>query len=120
MKQFGFIVAVFFFAGIISVAAQDLIIMKDGNTIEAKVLEITPQEIKYKRHNHLDGPTVVIPIAGVLSIKYENGTTEIINAGAAAVQENAQANAAAGDESTKGVTETSKAIFEAAIIYTQK
>jgi hypothetical protein len=67
--------------GICSVAAQDLIILKDGNIIESKVMEISPTEIRYKRFDHLDGPTIVIPAANVLSIRYENGTYEIINAG---------------------------------------
>jgi len=62
------------------VFAQDLIILKDGNIIESKVTEISPTEIRYKRFNHLDGPTIVLPIANVLSIRYENGMTEIINA----------------------------------------
>ena len=66
--------------GAFSVYAQDLIILKDGNTIEAKVMEISPTEIKYKRFDHLDGPTIVILAVNVLSIRYENGRTEIINA----------------------------------------
>ena len=65
--------------GVFSVNAQDLIILKNGNTIEAKVLEISPTEIRYKRFDHQDGPTVVIMAVDVLSIRYENGRTEIIN-----------------------------------------
>ncbi|MDR0321100.1 MAG: hypothetical protein LBI28_06330 [Treponema sp.] len=61
-------------------ARADLIIMRDSNVIEAKVTEISPTEIRYKRFDNLDGPTVVIPAANVLSIRYENGTTEVINA----------------------------------------
>jgi hypothetical protein len=56
-----------------------LIILKDGNTIEVKVIEISPTEIRYKRFDHLDGPTIVIMAVNVLSIRYENGRTEIIN-----------------------------------------
>jgi hypothetical protein len=75
-----FIVFVFFFAcGIFSINAQDLVILKDGNIIEVKVIEITPTEIRYRRLNHLDGPIIVIPKDSVLSIRYENGMTEIIN-----------------------------------------
>jgi frataxin-like iron-binding protein CyaY len=37
-------------------------------------------EIRYKRFDHLDGPTIAAPAAGVLSIKYENGAVQIINA----------------------------------------
>ena len=79
MKPFCIFTAVFLLAGICSVAAQDLIILRDGNVIEAKVTEISPSEIRYKRYDHLDGPTIVIPAASVLSIRYENGMVEAIN-----------------------------------------
>jgi len=73
--------AVFLFTcGVFSVNAQDLIVLKDGNMIEAKVTEISATEIRYKPFNNLDGPTVVVPAANVMSIRYENGTTEVINA----------------------------------------
>ena len=66
--------------GTFYVNAQDMIVLKDGNMIEAKVLEISPSEIRNKRFNHLDGPTIVVPTVNALSIRYENGTYEIINA----------------------------------------
>ena len=81
MKRFIFFAIVFLFmVGIFSVNAQDLIILKDGNIIEAKITEISQIEIKYKRFNHLDGPIIVIPKINILSIRYENGSSEIINA----------------------------------------
>jgi len=80
MKSFCIFTVVFLFLGICSVAAQDIIILKDGNTIAAKVSEISPTEIRYKRFDNLDGPTIVIPADRVLSIRYQNGTQEIINA----------------------------------------
>ena len=81
MKRFYIFMVLFFIMGwLFSVNAQDLIILKDGNTIEVKILEISPTEIKYKRFDHLDGPTIVIMAVNVLSIRYENGRTEIINA----------------------------------------
>jgi hypothetical protein len=91
MKPFCIFTVVFLVVGICSVTAQDMIILKDGNMIEAKVTEISPTEIRYKRFDHLDGPTIVIPAANVLSIRYENGTYEIINAGAMTQQESTQA-----------------------------
>jgi len=74
-------IAIFLFVIVVfSANAQDLIILRDGNTIEALVIEISSTEIRYKRFNHLDGPTIVIQVANVLSIRYANGTTEIFNA----------------------------------------
>jgi hypothetical protein len=90
MKPFLIFTVVFLFLGICSVAAQDLIVLRDGNMIEAKVIEISPTEIRYKRSDNLEGPTIVIPADRVLSIKYKNGTQEIINANANTGQKNTQ------------------------------
>ena len=81
MKQFYFFASVFLFAGgLFSVNAQDLIVLKNGNMIEAKVMEIAPSEIRYKRFDHLDGPTIVVSSNDVLSVRYENGKLEIFSA----------------------------------------
>jgi len=72
MKTF-YIFVVIFLVGISSVCAQDLIILRDGNVIEAKVMEISPSEIRYKRFDNQDGPVIILPIINVLSIRYENG-----------------------------------------------
>jgi hypothetical protein len=77
---------VFFFTGVFTLAAQDLIILRDGNVIEAKVTEISPTEIRYKRADNLNGPTIVILRNTVLSIRYENGIVEVINASPSAGQ----------------------------------
>jgi len=66
--------------GFFYISAQDLVVLRNGEIIDAKVLEISPTEIRYKRFNHLDGPTIVIPAVEVLSIRYEDGSSEIINA----------------------------------------
>jgi len=76
--------AVLFVCSLFPVYAQDMIILKDGNVIEAKVVEISPTEIRYRRLTNLDGPIIVIPADSVLSIRYENGTTDIINENATA------------------------------------
>jgi hypothetical protein len=90
MKPFWIFTVVFLVVGICSVAAQDMIVLEDGNLIEAKVVEISPTEIRYKRFDHLDGPTIAIPVDNVLSIRYENGTYEVFNAGATPQQESIQ------------------------------
>jgi hypothetical protein len=99
----------FFFALVLFVAfsayAIDLIVLRDGNIIEAKVTEISPSEIRYKRSNHLDGPTIVIPRATVLSIRYDNGKVEIFNPLPQAGQERTQGTTAAPQgNATPGTT----------------
>jgi hypothetical protein len=59
--------------------AQDIITLKNGDEIKAKVTEISGSEVKYKRFDNQNGPTVVIEKAKVFAINYENGTREVIN-----------------------------------------
>jgi len=64
----------FFASGI---NAQDLITLKTGEEMEAKVLEINDQEIKYKKSSNMDGPTYSIKKSEIFMIKYENGDKEV-------------------------------------------
>lgn len=63
----------------LSASAQDLITKKDGEDIQAKVLEVGPDEIKYKKFDNLEGPTIIIFTSDVLMIRYENGTKDIFS-----------------------------------------
>jgi hypothetical protein len=56
----------------------DLIVCNNGDEIDAKVLEIGLSEIKYKKCDNPNGPTISIKKADVLMIKYPNGTKDII------------------------------------------
>jgi hypothetical protein len=89
-KRWNFVAIFLLMGGAFYANAQDMIVLKDGNMIEAKVVEISSSEIRYKRFDHLDGPTIVIPAINVLSIRYENDTYEIINAGTIPQQGNIQ------------------------------
>jgi hypothetical protein len=55
----------------------DEVILKNGDTFQAKVIEIGVTEIKYKKCNNLEGPTVSIFKSDVFLIKYANGTKEV-------------------------------------------
>jgi TM2 domain-containing membrane protein YozV len=57
----------------------DIIILKTGREILAKVLEIGNAEVKYKMCDNVDGPTISINKSDVFMIKYPNGTSTIIN-----------------------------------------
>lgn len=73
----------FLFAGMLCVltaSAQDVIKMKDGKEIQAKISEITQDEIKYKSFDYQDGPTFTINKSDVNTITYANGMTEEIKA----------------------------------------
>ena len=57
----------------------DVITMKDGKDIEARVLEISTTEIKYKNCDNLEGPTISVLRKDVFSIKYGNGKKEVMS-----------------------------------------
>jgi hypothetical protein len=58
------------------ISAQDILIKRNGDQIDTKVLEISINEIKYKRYDNLEGPIISILKTDVFMIKFENGTTE--------------------------------------------
>lgn len=92
MKKLEFITIILFLTMIHSIAAQDIIILRDGNVIEAKVMEIYPSDIRYKRFDNLDGPMIIILKDSVLSIRYENGTLDIFNPSSVTSQGREQTN----------------------------
>lgn len=57
----------------------DTLIMKNGDLILCKVLEVSPSEIKYKRCDNLTGPTIVVHAYDVFAISYPNGTQDVIS-----------------------------------------
>jgi len=74
-----FLLTALFLALAVSVSAVDTIVLFNGTMIDVKLEEITPTEIKYRRADNLNGPLVTINKSEVFSIKYDNGTTEVIN-----------------------------------------
>lgn len=74
-----FILLLFVALSASALSAQDHIILKNGNTMEAKVTEIQSAGIKYKRVDNLNGPVYALPKSEVFMILYENGTKEVIN-----------------------------------------
>lgn len=66
--------------GVLTAAAQDLIIKTDQTQVEAKVTEITPETVRYKRFSNPDGPTYVLPVRDIRYIQYANGEKEFFEA----------------------------------------
>lgn len=61
-------------------AAQDVIRRTDDRSIEAKVIEITPEAVRYKRFSNPDGPTYVLPVREIREIVYPNGEKDVFDA----------------------------------------
>lgn len=58
--------------------AQDTLVKKNGEEIQVKVLEITPDLVKYKKFDNLEGPTISVYKREVFMVRYAGGTKEII------------------------------------------
>lgn len=56
----------------------DVIILKNGQEIQAKVLEVGQTEVKYKNCDNQNGPTFSKNKSEIFMIKYPNGTSTVI------------------------------------------
>ena len=59
--------------------AQDVIVTTDSKKIEAKILEVSKYEIKYKDADNLEGPTFILSVNDINSIVYSNGKVVLYN-----------------------------------------
>ena len=73
------IIAIALLGSILAAKAQDVIKTRSGEDILAKVSEVTPYSIKYKRFSNLDGPTYTMDIVNVIMIQYENGEKDVFD-----------------------------------------
>ena len=69
---------ILFFCSTNLLFAQDLIVLKNGHEIRAKVSEITSTEIKYRKLDYPDGRIETVSLTEVISIKYQDGTRIVI------------------------------------------
>lgn len=63
----------------IGASAQDIIVMRDGKSIEAIVLEISTSYVKYKRFDYQNGPTFTTKAETISRIEFQNGTSQEFN-----------------------------------------
>ena len=64
----------------LTIFAQDVIITTDSKKIDAKIMEVSQSEIKYKELDNLDGPIFIIATSDISSITYSNGKVILYNA----------------------------------------
>lgn len=58
------------------VKAQDVIVLKNTDEIQAKILEISPNTVTYVEWDFQDGPTRTINKSDIFVVKYQNGKKE--------------------------------------------
>jgi hypothetical protein len=74
MKKIAFTLLFCFF--ISSIFSQDTIIKLNNDTVLAKIIQISPEQVTYKKFNFQDGPSYVIEKSGIKMILYSNGMKE--------------------------------------------
>jgi len=75
MKQFLF--TAIFVAITVFCFAQDIIVTTDARKIDAKILEVSETEVKYKETGNPEGPTFIISTNNISSIIYANGNVSL-------------------------------------------
>ena len=61
----------------LSVNAQDIITLKNGEDIQALVQEIGEVDVKYKKFDNPNGPNYALKKSDILIIRYANGSKDI-------------------------------------------
>lgn len=59
--------------------AQDIIVTKQSEKIDAKIIKVTDTEIEYKKYNNLEGPTFSLSTSKINTIIYSNGDVQAFN-----------------------------------------
>jgi hypothetical protein len=105
---------------IVNTYAQDIIFLKTGEEIKAKVKEVKPLEISYLKFDNLEGPAYSILKSSILMIKYENGQKDIFSEDKPASNENfIETNAFGAAPITKKTVYTyEKGVADASVFYT--
>lgn len=60
----------------LSANAQDVIVLRNADEVQAKVKSIGLQEVTYLKWDNLNGPTYTLPKSEIFFIKYANGQKE--------------------------------------------
>lgn len=74
-------ITLFFIISLFSIkaASQDILVMRNGDEIVVKVLEVSPETVKYKKWGNLDGPEYSEYKKNIFMIKFQNGTKDVFD-----------------------------------------
>ncbi|MBQ6047019.1 MAG: hypothetical protein IJL38_05265 [Bacteroidales bacterium] len=76
MKKLYFFFVILFFAAVSSYA-QDTIVFRNGDEVQAKILEVSDTEMKYYLWDNLNGPVYKKNISDIFMVKYSSGYKEV-------------------------------------------
>jgi hypothetical protein len=63
---------------VFNLSAQDIIVKRNGDELQCRILEVSKNEVKYKRWTNQDGPAFSEKKSNIFMIKYENGDKDVI------------------------------------------
>ena len=63
----------------LNVAAQDIIVMRNGDEVEAKVTKVGTTEVEYHKWSNQDGPVYTVAKSDVFMVKYKNGEKDVFD-----------------------------------------
>lgn len=63
---------------VFNLSAQDIIVKRNGDELKCRILEVSKNEVKYKRWANQDGPAFSEKKSDIFMIKYENGEKDVI------------------------------------------
>lgn len=75
----GIFVSLFFVVFAFKSFSQDVILLKNGDEVQAKVLEILPEEIQYTKWSDQNGKVISLSKGEIFMIKYQNGSKDIFS-----------------------------------------
>lgn len=62
-----------------SARAQDVIIKRNGDEIQAKISKVSENEIEYRKWTNLEGPLYTLKTSEIFMIKYKNGEKDVFD-----------------------------------------
>lgn len=77
------------FLAVAAVSAQDIIVLRNSQRIDAKIISVTSSEVSYKKADYVDGPTFTLKLEEIATIVYANGETQVFNTAPESAQSSA-------------------------------
>jgi len=77
IMQRTYLLCVVFCINVANMFAQDVIILKNGNDIQAIVQEISDDNVKYKKYDNINGPNYTLKKTEIFMIRYANGSKDV-------------------------------------------
>ncbi len=76
MKKY-FLVLIFLCFGCIPAFSQDTLYKRNGDILFTRILEVNPENVKFKKIEFLDGPIYTLEKSELFMIRYQNGLKDV-------------------------------------------